>query len=444
MQCSILTNHLVQHVLEADKGNNATLTSWCFDDLTSDGDNYSTYVTSVKVAYSQGGAALETTYVAKLNPCGNVSKSGSLTSSMFEKEGQFYTKLEPALSLELTALGHESLRVPTFFYVSLDRGHEVMIMENLQVHGFRMNDRKKGLDVIHATLVIQELARLHAASILLKINKGPELLNEVLSKDWMNFDKTTHDFLKLKYSGHVDNAIVTLEKIGGYDKTVAWLRDLKPRALEILEDQAKDAGPFNVVSHGDCWNNNLLFRYASVKIMSYCSSSLLFTLCCLLHIILYIKSFNIRYNAEGKPVEVMLLDLQLIRQASLAIDLNFFLYTSLDGHTRRSNITSFLDTYYECFKSVIESAQRDMPFTQEAFKQEFVDKHLYGFLFAIFIIPLSVCRSDQLPKGLTDSFGKKQENLMLDMLDSNPLFRPRFLALFDEMMEDGIITCSIP
>ncbi|XP_037775108.1 uncharacterized protein LOC119572204 isoform X2 [Penaeus monodon] len=410
MQCSILTNHLVQHVLEADKGNNATLTSWCFDDLTSDGDNYSTYVTSVKVAYSQGGAALETTYVAKLNPCGNVSKSGSLTSSMFEKEGQFYTKLEPALSLELTALGHESLRVPTFFYVSLDRGHEVMIMENLQVHGFRMNDRKKGLDVIHATLVIQELARLHAASILLKINKGPELLNEVLSKDWMNFDKTTHDFLKLKYSGHVDNAIVTLEKIGGYDKTVAWLRDLKPRALEILEDQAKDAGPFNVVSHGDCWNNNLLFRY----------------------------------NAEGKPVEVMLLDLQLIRQASLAIDLNFFLYTSLDGHTRRSNITSFLDTYYECFKSVIESAQRDMPFTQEAFKQEFVDKHLYGFLFAIFIIPLSVCRSDQLPKGLTDSFGKKQENLMLDMLDSNPLFRPRFLALFDEMMEDGIITCSIP
>lgn len=400
----------MQHVLEADKGNNATLTSWCFDDLTSDGDNYSTYVTSVKVAYSQGGAALETTYVAKLNPCGNVSKSGSLTSSMFEKEGQFYTKLEPALSLELTALGHESLRVPTFFYVSLDRGHEVMIMENLQVHGFRMNDRKKGLDVIHATLVIQELARLHAASILLKINKGPELLNEVLSKDWMNFDKTTHDFLKLKYSGHVDNAIVTLEKIGGYDKTVAWLRDLKPRALEILEDQAKDAGPFNVVSHGDCWNNNLLFRY----------------------------------NAEGKPVEVMLLDLQLIRQASLAIDLNFFLYTSLDGHTRRSNITSFLDTYYECFKSVIESAQRDMPFTQEAFKQEFVDKHLYGFLFAIFIIPLSVCRSDQLPKGLTDSFGKKQENLMLDMLDSNPLFRPRFLALFDEMMEDGIITCSIP
>lgn len=143
-------------------------------------------------------------------------------------------------------------------------------------------------------------------------------------------------------------------------------------------------------------------------------------------------------------MEVMLLDLQLIRQASLAIDLNFFLYTSLDGHTRRSNITSFLDTYYECFKSVIESAQRDMPFTQEAFKQEFVDKHLYGFLFAIFIIPLSVCRSDQLPKGLTDSFGKKQENLMLDMLDSNPLFRPRFLALFDEMMEDGIITCSIP
>ncbi|XP_047480807.1 uncharacterized protein LOC125033385 [Penaeus chinensis] len=410
MQGPILTNHLVQHVLEADKGNNATLTSWCLEDLTSDGDNYSTYVTGVKVAYSQEGAALETTYMAKINPSGNESKSGSLTSSIFEKEGQFYTKLEPALSLELTALGYESLRVPTFFYVSLDRGHEVMIMENLQVHGFRMNDRRKGLDVIHATLVIQELARLHAASVLLKVNRGPELLNEVLSKDWMNFDKATHDFLKVKYSGHVDNAIVTLEKIGGYDNTVAWLRDLKPHALEILEDQAKDADPFNVVIHGDCWNNNLLFRY----------------------------------NIEGKPVEVMLLDLQLIRKASLAIDLNFFLYTSLDGPTRRSNMTYFLDTYYDCFKAVIESAQRDMPFSREAFKQEFVDKHLYGFLFAIFIIPLSVCRNDQLPKGLTDSFGKKQENLMLDMLDSNPLFRPRFLALFDEMMEDGIITCSIP
>ncbi|ROT67693.1 uncharacterized protein [Penaeus vannamei] len=410
MQSTALTNHQVQRVLKADKRNNATLTSWCLEDLTSEGDNYSTFVTSVKVAYAQEGAALETKYVAKLNPCGNVSKSDSLTSSMFEKEGQFYTKLEPALSLELTALGHERLRVPNSYLVCLDRGQEIIFMENLQVHGFQMNDRRKGLDVLHANLVIQELARLHAASILLKLNRGPELLNEVLSKDWMNFDEATHDFLRVKYSGHVDNAIVTLEKIEGYEKTVAWLREVKPRALEILEDQAKDAGPFSAVSHGDCWNNNLLFRY----------------------------------NTEGNPVEVRLLDLQLVRQASLAIDLNFFLYTSLDGPTRRSNMTCFLDTYYDCFKSVIESAQRDMPFTRAAFKQEFIDKHMYGFLFAIFIIPLSVCNSDQLPKGLTDSFGKKQENLMLEMLDSNPLFKPRFLALFDEMMEDGIVSYNIP
>lgn len=185
-----------------------------------------------------------------------------------------------------------------------------------------------------------------------------------------------------------------------------------------------------------------------VEIMSWWSSSLLVNVAIVpfsRHNTLYqIFLFYVRYNTEGNPVEVRLLDLQLVRQASLAIDLNFFLYTSLDGPTRRSNMTCFLDTYYDCFKSVIESAQRDMPFTRAAFKQEFIDKHMYGFLFAIFIIPLSVCNSDQLPKGLTDSFGKKQENLMLEMLDSNPLFKPRFLALFDEMMEDGIVSYNIP
>lgn len=269
MYRSLLTNHLMQQVLEADKGSDASLTSWSFDNFTNEGDNYSTYVTSIKVAYSQEGVALETTYVAKLNPCQSISESGNLTSSMFEKEGQFYTTLEPALSLQLTALGHESLRVPKNHHVCLDRGREFMIMEDLRIHGFRMHDRRKGLDTSHVVLVMKELASLHAASILLKINRGPELLNIVLAKDWMNYDKATHDFLKVKYSGHVDNAIVTLEKVGGYDRTVAWLQRVKPRALEILEEQTKNADVFNVVCHGDCWNNNVLFRYAIVTTVAY-------------------------------------------------------------------------------------------------------------------------------------------------------------------------------
>ncbi|KAK7078256.1 hypothetical protein SK128_027802 [Halocaridina rubra] len=65
---------------------------------------------------------------------------------------------------------------------------EIIIMEDLRQHGFKMYDRRKGMDNAHTVLVMEELARLHAASLLLHAAEGYQTVynhHDFLTKDWL-------------------------------------------------------------------------------------------------------------------------------------------------------------------------------------------------------------------------------------------------------------------
>ena len=47
-------------------------------------------------------------------------------------------------------------------------------------------------------------------------------------------------------------------KVGGYEKVAAWIDTVIPNVLGILAQMKR--GEPKVACHGDCWNNNCLFR----------------------------------------------------------------------------------------------------------------------------------------------------------------------------------------
>lgn len=249
--------------LRVDKGSDAILRSWSVVDFTKPGDNYACIVSSVKVKYSLNQENMEVVYIVKLNPCRPIKEIEIMTPILFRKETEFYLTLVPELNSVLTEVGHKFLRFPKCFHSCLDKDKEIIFLEDLRPRGFKMFDRKRGMDVAHTTLVIEELGRLHAASCLLQAKTPDEDL--AARHDFLVPDPYIHDgtgVLELIQS-QLNQSINILDKIGGYERCIAWIQSLKPDVVKLLKEGLGRSNKYNVVSHGDCWNNNILFR--SVK-----------------------------------------------------------------------------------------------------------------------------------------------------------------------------------
>ncbi|XP_050696562.1 uncharacterized protein LOC126985540 [Eriocheir sinensis] len=409
---SLVKEEHVQAALAADKGTAASLTAWKVVDFTKPGDNYACVVSSVEVRYDLDGKSFEVVYVVKLNPCRTFESMKEFTYMAFQKEAKFYTDLIPEMNTILRSIGLKELKFPRCFYTFLEADKEVIFLEDLRPQGFKMTDRRQGLDEAHVILALRELARVHAASLLVEAqlpNKDIIARFPFIKKSWSYFIRKSEVFLSV-FETQLKYSIDLLTKVGGYERAIRWIEDILPKIPDIIEEQVNDA-KLKLVCHGDCWSNNMLFRY----------------------------------NEDDRPVEVMLLDVQLNNYSSPAIDLNYMLYTSTIGEVRQPNLQDFLSTYYSTFCSVLEAGNVDRPFTQAEFLQEFRDKNLYGVIYAMVLLPFMIVEPEDvidLSTGTDEDINVMMEESQAkanELLDKNPLLRPRFLNVFDDMMESGVI-----
>ncbi|XP_047501418.1 uncharacterized protein LOC125047249 [Penaeus chinensis] len=399
---SEITQESVEAALKNDKGSDARLVSFTVQECTKKGDNYATFVARVNVKFSSGKVFNTTSYIVKYNP-NRFKLLENFTYISFQKEQVFYQQLVHLIQSQLQEIDQIPLKVPKCFYTSQEENREVIFLEDLQPRGFRMFDRKKGMDVGHTKLVLEELARLHAASYVLK-SRIPDLAEKcpILKLDYFNYGDNAAQTIQGVYAKHVDMVQGMLNTIGGYEVAENWLARNKTRGLEIMENQLQRVSPFDVLCHGDCWINNVLFRYE-----------------------------------DNVPVEVMLLDFQLCRQASLATDLSFLLHTSLEGHVRKTNLETFLDIYFSTFFGVTEAGKTAMPFSRQELRQEYRNRLEYGLLMSLFVNILILCGGEingDDPEGYSDSMKD-----MLNEVSKSSLLHSRFLSVFDEMIENKVI-----
>ncbi|KAK8393693.1 hypothetical protein O3P69_006785 [Scylla paramamosain] len=409
---SLVTEDHVQAALVADKGAAARLISYRVVDFTKKGDNYACVVSSVEVKYELDDQSCEVVYVVKLNPCRNFESMKEFISKLFEKEAKFYLNLVPDMNSILREIGEKTLKFPRCFYASLEDKKEIIFLEDLRPLGYKMTDRRQGMDKAHVNLVLKELARLHAASVLLQAKAPDEdicVRYPSLEKGWIDFLKKESSF-KLIFESGMKNSKELLLQLGGYERATAWIDSLLPNFVDILQEQANDS-KFKVVCHGDSWNNNLLFRYSE----------------------------------DGHPVDTMLLDLQLSGYSSPCTDLNYLMYTSMTGEVRRPDLDGFLSRYYDSFCSVLEAGNHEVPFTRAELQQDFKTRNVHGAIFAMVLLPFVIMEPDDV-MDLENGTDEDLDNMIDEMKqksknqwESNSLLRPRFLAMFDELMEAGVI-----
>ncbi|KAK4329423.1 hypothetical protein Pmani_000181 [Petrolisthes manimaculis] len=142
----------------------------------------------------------------------------------------------------------------------------------------------------------------------------------------------------------------------------------------------------------------------------------------------------------------MLLDLQNNRFSSPATDLMYLMYTSVNGEVRIPNVNTFLDTYYDTFNTVMEAAGMDMIFTRSELLKEFRSKYVLGAIYAMAVIPFMLLEPEDKPdnlkaKNIDELFLEWKEKALV-ALNKYPIIKPRFLSVFDEMMNLGLIPSS--
>jgi len=409
--CSIITKEMIMEVLRKDKGSDVILKSFQIKDFTKKGDNYSCFVTSINAEYMIEGKISSAKYIAKMNAKRGLNAGEAITASQFRQENMFYAELLPELNEILQANHQESMRVPKFYHYSDEAGSEIMFFEDMRERGFKLYDRLKGIDEVHAELVFRELGRLHAAGKLLMERYGEQ---ETIAKFKLMEDAWSAEGSKDVMSTFFSSIMVTgsklAEKLGPrYNRAAQVILEMSHDVAEIVLDCCKPKQPFATIQHGDCWTSNMLFRYENEK-----------------------------------PVEVCLLDWQQIRYSSVGIDLNYSLCSSFDGPVRRNSLDKFLGTYYNAYKGCFPP-NANCHFTQQELRSEYEKTKMYGFVMALVILPLIVSTGDDVPEfdDVTDeTLAAKMEEYSQDRFNAmanHPIFQPRFKAIIDEMIAAGIL-----
>ena len=141
----------------------------------------------------------------------------------------------------------------------------------------------------------------------------------------------------------------------------------------------------------------------------------------------------------------MLIDLQVCRIGSLALDINHLVFSSLESGIRKSNLNHILKEYYEEYSLILTKSGVDISFSLNELEDEFFSKNPYGFCKGMMMIPFVGLEEDDLLEidTLKDENHAKEEALILgkkmkNAIENNSIFRNRFL----DLIEDFISCCE--
>ncbi|KAK9512709.1 hypothetical protein O3M35_001074 [Rhynocoris fuscipes] len=199
--------------------------------------------------------------------------------------------------------------------------YNTLYLVDLTKEGYMMKDRKLGLDMEHCLLVFRSLAKFHATSLILKKRNliSMEIFRENLVQHEL-FQQLNEPFLKDAYKRLAD-LVDTWEP--EWKPIAEQIRTkISPNIIKMLENLFKtDESKFNVLCHGDCWVNNMMFKN----------------------------------GLDGvTPISVKFLDFQLTFYNSPAFDLHYFLSSSANLEVRRKNIPKLLEVYHETLCKQLE------------------------------------------------------------------------------------------
>ncbi|XP_053680484.1 uncharacterized protein LOC128731392 [Anopheles nili] len=290
---------------------------------------------------------------------------------------------------------------------------DLLVLEDLRVRSFTMPDRQAGLGPEQLEAVLVELAQFHAVSLAYKQRHPAEFKKLTNALEEGIFSQANTEWYRKYYDVLTRNAIQMVrqtvpEKTEHLAKLEEFLGNCFGHLVELVNRQSE----LSVICHGDCWTNNVLFRH----------------------------------NDDGVIVETCLVDFQLIRHGSLALDLAYLIYCCTDGSLRKEKLQHWLQVYHGqlvrslrmllpgAFEEVFNSDQRLL----EQINDEFKVCARFGLGAAMDMLPISTCSSEEAP----DLYASGTETAATPPelnVPPNELCRRKMTELVLELIDGGML-----
>ncbi|XP_034664625.1 uncharacterized protein LOC117898992 [Drosophila subobscura] len=247
-------------ILEQDVSGFQKIISFTPIAATAPGDNYTSIMIRVHIdILLTDGKEQKISYILKTQL--DASKGGALISQMgfFAKEKEMYKDHIPQFVRLYKEAGVYIELAPKCVHLAETPESITLVFEDLSRQNFRNVDRLKGFDMAHMRCVLRKLAELHAASVVNRLLIGP--YDSKFYESFFN-EKNREVFSNIREQREPQLKKAMLE--WGLPDVDIYLKK-HPTSSEYFDAglalSKVDESEFNVLNHGDCWSNNIMFNY---------------------------------------------------------------------------------------------------------------------------------------------------------------------------------------
>lgn len=222
---------------------------------TEDIDNFMFGIFRVKLRGYQDEQKVHYNIVLKWHPD---TKMRTPFRDLYLREYTFYQYIVPELldiQRRFNIIEGLKTKFSNCVYASAEYKKETVAFHSITDEGFRMLDRFHKTDLAHASLVVKNLAKLHALSFALEKMK-PTVFEEIKSRCCTDVQYSDPDRVSKSMECYYKASVNVVFDPVAREK----LRTLLPTFLQVLKKCTMPV-PYSVICHGDCWNNNILYKH---------------------------------------------------------------------------------------------------------------------------------------------------------------------------------------
>ncbi|XP_043280359.1 uncharacterized protein [Venturia canescens] len=390
-------------LLNKKLGKDLELIEYTATSLLPPGENYGSLILKVDAKIRMGEKReeiREVNLIAKIPPLTQRQRDFFDSPYTFDKERFMYEEILPTYRKFEEDCGISDLFDigPDFYGSRLSLVGDVfdddavILMENLKTRGYYTGDRYCGLDIDHARLAVQAMARFHALGIAIKTKR--QAFFEVL--------KVRSKCLEMKNPDEWKDGMTEMYKNIKADTVLAEHYDKCMKAFEAGSKNecwfAPPIEPWSTIIHADFWVNNIMFH---------------------------------RDEETGKPDDVKFVDFQNYLFLSPTRELAFFLGSGVKDTVAKREIDLLIDHYHNTLVERLSLMGCDpAPYRRQAFDQQLSKDAYVEFTHSVFMLKIMTKEVD-----VDDPNSRNVADAMLD--SCSELFYVRLRGLVNDYIERG-------